>query len=485
MPRYKNATITEKKPVQEIRADIRSYIRNERDTVLKKQMALKEAIKSEDQRRLEFIAWKLKQDTRSLPLNIMKFIGSLKKSVRETIRNKGGTPFSIVRELFVYWDTDKTGQISAEELKRCMNSLGVLITMNECEEVVKYYSKSEVDGAEMLYDELLRDLSYGEPSLIAYVSEKEEAEQNQKELRFEEYQETFLQKPPIVVKFLEAVREWVQKLLRDVGGTPDQHIRFLFKFYDYDYSSGLYASELVIACKRSLKLKIDQQQAQEIVTYYDRKNQGQMQYEPFLKDVCADVKPILTFTEFTPRRIAEAKKSLARNPFIPKPFAAPPNKFLEKFKQDCRQALQNKINKMGGSVGSWIRDAFVFWDPGYTRKIASTEALMGATKRIGVTISEEEALLLIKLYDKLGTGEMHYDYFIDEIMKESPNFLMDSVRIAILFYLIVLILMATSGVGGYVSDSHNTHPSIGGRLHAETQDCSECFCAQVQRAVEC
>jgi hypothetical protein len=81
-------------------------------------MALKEAIKSEDQRRLEFIAWKLKQDTRSLPLNIMKFIGSLKKSVRETIRNKGGTPFSIVRELIVYWDTDKTGQISAEEMQQ-------------------------------------------------------------------------------------------------------------------------------------------------------------------------------------------------------------------------------------------------------------------------------------------------------------------------------------------------------------------------------
>ena len=64
-------------------------------------MALKEAIKSEDNRRLEFIAWKLKQDTRSLPLNIIKFIGTLKKSVRETIRNKGGN-FSTDNSQYYY-----------------------------------------------------------------------------------------------------------------------------------------------------------------------------------------------------------------------------------------------------------------------------------------------------------------------------------------------------------------------------------------------
>lgn len=107
----------------------------------------------------------------------------------------------------------------------------------------------------------------------------------------------------------------MQKLLRDVGGTPDQHVRFLFKFYDYDYSSGLYAKELVIACKRSLKLKVDLAQAEEIVHFYDRKKLGQMQYEPFLADVCSHVKPILSFTELTPRGIAEAKKSLVNSFF--------------------------------------------------------------------------------------------------------------------------------------------------------------------------
>ena len=54
---------------------------------------------------------------------------------------------------------------------------------------------------------------------------------------------------------------------------------------------------------------------------------------------------------------------------------------------------------------------------------------MGAAKRIGVTIDEEVAKLLLHLYDKNNTGEMHYDYLTDEIMKEQPNFLMESVLV--------------------------------------------------------
>ena len=54
------------------------------------------------------------------------------------MRYKGGTPFSIIRELFIYWDADKSGEMSACELLDCMNSLGVIITVEECEEVSDY-----------------------------------------------------------------------------------------------------------------------------------------------------------------------------------------------------------------------------------------------------------------------------------------------------------------------------------------------------------
>ena len=116
-----------------------------------------------------------------------------------------GTPFSIIRDLFVYWDLDKTGQISATELLKCMHSLGVVIGLQDCLEVVQYYAKSNTPDCEMLYIELLKDITFGEPSLIAYVSEKEEAEANNKEIRFEEFKEIFKEKPPIVIKVTETL----------------------------------------------------------------------------------------------------------------------------------------------------------------------------------------------------------------------------------------------------------------------------------------
>lgn len=423
MPRKKKVEPVKQEP-KELRLSICKLIREEQNTLVKKQMVLKEAIKSEDKRRLEFIERKTKVETRSLPVNIMKLIGSLKKAVRYKIRYIGGTPFSIIRDLFIYWDADKSGEMSAKELKSCMTSLGVIISYEQCDEVVQYYNDG-IPNSEMKYKELLNDIQLGEPSLFSYVTEEEERELGGVDLHFEQFKEVFKEKPKIVQRFVEAVREWVQKLLRDVGGTPQEHIRFIFQFYDFDYSHGLYADELVIACKRSMKLKITDAQAESIVKYYDRKNIGQIHLESFEKDVCAHVKPVLTFTDLTPRGIAAHKKSLKSNPFIPRKYQATDNKILEKFKLNVQVALVNKINKLGGSIPSWVRDAFIFWDPGYTRKISSVESLKGACKRIGVAISDTEAMTIMKCYDRFNTGEMHYDFLSEDLTKEAPNFLME------------------------------------------------------------
>ena len=110
MPRpkkNKDLEIIAKKIPAVVREEIRNAIRLDSSTLLKKQMVLKEAVRSEDNRRLEFIKQRLKMETKSLPINILKLIGSLKKAVRQTMRYKGGTPFSIIRELFIYWDADK------------------------------------------------------------------------------------------------------------------------------------------------------------------------------------------------------------------------------------------------------------------------------------------------------------------------------------------------------------------------------------------
>eukprot|EP00428_Durinskia_dybowskii_P081518 CAMPEP_0170429386 /NCGR_PEP_ID=MMETSP0117_2-20130122/40282_1 /TAXON_ID=400756 /ORGANISM="Durinskia baltica, Strain CSIRO CS-38" /LENGTH=66 /DNA_ID=CAMNT_0010688755 /DNA_START=7 /DNA_END=204 /DNA_ORIENTATION=+ len=62
------------------------------------------------------------------------------------MRYKGGTPYSIIRSLFLYWDADKSGRISADELIQCMHSLGAKVSYEECEEIVKYYAGQDLSG---------------------------------------------------------------------------------------------------------------------------------------------------------------------------------------------------------------------------------------------------------------------------------------------------------------------------------------------------
>jgi Ca2+-binding EF-hand superfamily protein len=412
------------KQMQDKRLDIRNQIR-ERDTVQRKWKALAENVQSEDNRRDEFWRRKTVEDTKSIPINVVKFIGSLKKSVRKIMRYKGGTPYSIVRNLFIYWDAAKTGTINSEELMHCMKSLGVKVTISECEEIVQYYRAPKQHNNEMDYHELLLDLQRGEPSIIAFVSQVEDEKRDKQEIRFEEVSDAFSERPEIVKKFLEAVRSYLAKLMRNVGGTPYQHIHDLFAFYDFDFSGGLDFNELINACRKKMRFVITEDQARQIVTYYDRKKIGEICYNAFMKDVCSDVKPILSFTDLSPREIAASKASLKVNPFIPKPFAAPQNKTLENYKRNVKLALITKVNKLGGTVASWIREAFVNYDPFYTGKISDCKQLQGASKRLGVTITEEEARELIHCYDRFNSNEMHYNYLAKEIMEEDPHFLVN------------------------------------------------------------
>jgi hypothetical protein len=145
---------------KEIRVEIRNYITQERDTIIKKWLALQEAVKLEDWRREEFHKRRLEKDTKQVPLTIRKFIGSLKKSVRKTMRDKGGTAYSIIRQMFIYWDADKSGDISPKELQMITNSLGIRISPQDIQDVVTYYDNGKGDN-EMSYQELLRDIEDG------------------------------------------------------------------------------------------------------------------------------------------------------------------------------------------------------------------------------------------------------------------------------------------------------------------------------------
>ena len=79
-------SVASTKTKQEVRSEIITYIREERDTILKKWLCLREQIDAEDRRKEQFDDNMTKQKNKLLPLNVVKFIGSLKRSVHHTIR---------------------------------------------------------------------------------------------------------------------------------------------------------------------------------------------------------------------------------------------------------------------------------------------------------------------------------------------------------------------------------------------------------------
>jgi Ca2+-binding EF-hand superfamily protein len=421
MPRPKKVIV--KRTPQEIRAEVRSYIKNERDTVLKKWMALEETIHSEDTRKEQFIERQLKLETHSIPLNIKKFIGTLKKAVRKTMRDKGGTPFSIIRQMFLYWDADKSGEISESELKLCMDAMGVKMTRDQRVEVVTYYDSGK-GTEEMNYTELLKDILLGEPSIIHYA----EGQVKDKDVgvRYEEIADIQVAMPFVVKQFIDASREYIAVKMRNEGGTPFEHIRSVFIQNDFTYSNALDAHSLLHAARKTMKLKMEPEEAQIILGYYDRKKTGRMNYKEFLLDVCVGVKSILTFTDLSPRGIEKHKQEMSKNQFIPKPFKALPTKVLEKFKREMKAILLVKISAVGGTMRSWLKEAFTNWDNKGMGKISDPEGLRIICKHLNCNISYEDAVSLINTYDRDHDGAMAYWELIKDLAEEDPHFMEDS-----------------------------------------------------------
>ena len=125
------------------REEIRNYIRNERDPIVMKWKALTESLGSEERRREEFVKRKIREDNEHWPLVIRKFVGTLRKAVHRTMKVKGGTPYSIIRQLFLYWDQDKSGCLNYMELQNVLKSLGCLIDKVDLDAIIKFYDSGK------------------------------------------------------------------------------------------------------------------------------------------------------------------------------------------------------------------------------------------------------------------------------------------------------------------------------------------------------
>ena len=207
------------------------------------------------------------------------------------------------------------------------------------------------------------------------------------------------------------------------GGTPYSHVRHAFLMFDWNYSNALDEDELMKAVRLNMGLAITEDQAREIIDFYDRNNVGEMDYKIFLEHVCEDMDAFLSYTEETPRTIARKKKSMEKNPFNVKEFKALPNKTLELFKRKVRHSLFEKISNHGGTIRSWMTDAFSRWDPSFTGKINSWQHLQGACRRFGFVLTEEESKQLMASYITDESGSIEYRRLMEDCCEGDPHFM--------------------------------------------------------------
>lgn len=420
-----NPSKSQKMSAQEQRQQIRSYIRNERDTILRKWQCLQESLKNEERIKNNFMHRTELDKTRAVPQVVQKFIRTLKRSIRKTITNKGGTPYSIIRSLFIYWDADKSGELGVSELQACMNSLGVSIPPSDIQEVITYYDSGKGLN-EMAYAKLLQDISYDEPSFIDHIETIETQRHRDADQEFMIHDDAYVEMPNLVVDFIEAVRSVLRKKMVVEGGTELSHLRNSFLMFDFDYSNALDKDELIKAMHKNMGLVITPEQAEAVVKYYDRTNNGQMSYSLLLKDVLKGQPMLLQMNIDTVRTVQKRDEKLKTNPFIKKEFVIKPNKRVENLKQNIRRTLDHKIRYQGGSVKSWMTKVIVAWDPHFTGKIDKWQDLQGAMAKLGVGISEGDAKKVMQTYDVQGNGKLDYDMFIRDVLKSDPSFMADS-----------------------------------------------------------
>jgi hypothetical protein len=87
-----------------LREDPDSYLAAERRSLAKEWERFKEHVKVEDGQRDKFMRRLEEKRSNALPEAVKKFISTVKFTVRATMNKKGGTPFSIIRQMFLYWD---------------------------------------------------------------------------------------------------------------------------------------------------------------------------------------------------------------------------------------------------------------------------------------------------------------------------------------------------------------------------------------------
>lgn len=370
--------------------------------VLREQRRREEAAARVAQRRLA------KKEPTAVVLSLLE---RLRSKLDRIVKMRGGTEYSVLKSCLLQWGSKATGRLSSEELLQALTSLGLRTTVGECEETIACYG-NEYNAlcSAVACRHFLQHPSQQQPTQIP---------SSRADLS------------PLVRRFLKKLRRKLAVLVERHG--EYERIILHRALVDWGTSRGddgdgkLGARQLLGAMSQvGMKLSIDE--ATEILQAFS--------FSPHsLTDaVCEDVPHFFDSRKkiskrAAPEEDAEDERALWKM-FTARPVDGPvpkKNAVVEMFKINLRKALDKRSKSGGGPAPSILREACLFWDADASGELNARE-FRGAMARVGLLLSKDDALQVVRFYDRNGKvgkyddGEIHYKDLVDDVLRHVPHF---------------------------------------------------------------
>lgn len=414
-----------KESALEQREKCRRLLREEQDLPKVKWACFQEQRRREDTAALRF---QLKQEQLRHKLShpdetVTRFIRKLQKRLKIRMKAHGGTEFSILRFAFNDWDADNSGELSPAEFVGALHSLGIQVPADEAAYIVKYYD--EKNTGEMCYQPLVEDVARGCRHFLDHPDKK-----SARDIDSVRTARPDASKSPFIQAFLTKLRKVLMKTMRARGEYERILIRRAFLSWDADRSGKIDAVELKGAMKM-LGLHMSDEEVQRVLEFYDVKGKGEIHYKNLVDDVSDGVPGVFEHPESEGKSVFtvpdQYDKQIAERMFTARPTARSDNKLVEQFKVKITRVLEEKMNRLGGTVESIMREAFLHWDQDSSGKL-DVEEFKGAMLRAGLAIPLSEARQIVFYYDRSKQGEIDYNEIVSDIHEYSRGFLMHSSR---------------------------------------------------------
>lgn len=362
---------------------------------------------------------------------VNRIVMRIQRAVEKQMREKGGTAFSIIRRVFLNWDADASGEMSKSEVVGALKMLGMNISDSEASSLVQYYDL-EGDG-EMKYQPLVEDVTKASPHFLSHpdtarLRREEAANSSRRGLTPESGKRKEM--PRVCQLFLKKLKNSLLRSMREKGGTEFSILRTTFLNWDADKSGEIGVREFQGAMSK-LGLKVNDREAKIIVDFYDVEGDGEMKYEPLVKDVTRGNSNFLVYEEDLSRdKPPTATENLALQEqrldddamFSARLRRRPPNAVVEAFKSKLRNKLEMQMRASGGTIYSICRECFLMWDGDCSGELNVRE-FTGAIRRMGLDVTDSDAKQIVAYYDLEGDGEMRYQELVSDIVQGVPHFM--------------------------------------------------------------